>query len=326
MKILMMSDAEGVLKKFENTLQRIEIDLKFFKTHSTKTGLTLLEDKNIDLILFEHKKPDRDVLEFLEKTKDDDIPEVPILILSEKRDKETIKKTSDLGAEGYIVIEDDLRGKLKEIFNFIEDVLNKKKTKEELKESEIKYQSLLNQAAEMLFLHDTDGKIIEVNQTAIDNTGYSRDELLKMNIFDIDPEAEKRGDLTKYWKELTPKDPPTKVEVRHKRKDGSIYPAEAVLSKVNLSDEEYIFALARDITERKEAKEEIEEEQRRRKVILDNIPGNAFILKKDSREIVFSNQKAKEPNSDPGNTCYETIVDRDEPCPFCQAPKLWETG
>lgn len=326
MELLIASDAEGDPKQLEKTLQRIDVDLKIFNSHSIKKGLKLIRDKDIDLVIFEHSKPDLDTLEFLDKTNDVGDLELPFLIISKNRDEEVIKKALDSGTNGYLIIKENLKDKLKEISTLIEKELYKKKIREELKDSEKKYRSLLNQAAEMLFLHDTDGNIIEVNQAAIDNTGYSRDELLQMNIFDIDHDAKGRGDMKKYWKELTSQDPPIKVEVRHKRKDGSIYHADVLLSKVILSDEEYIFALARDITERTEAQKKIEEEQRRRKMILNNIPGNAFILKKESREIVFSNKKAKESGAAPGKTCYETIADRDDPCPFCQAPKLWKTG
>ena len=61
--------------------------------------------------------------------------------------------------------------------------------------------------------------------------------------------------------------------------------------------------------------------------LLDNIPGCiALILKKDTREIVASNRSARELGAIPGKTCFNTCASRDDSCPFCLAPKLWETG
>ena len=137
------------------------------------------------------------------------------------------------------------------------DITERKKAEQALRESENKFRSLVEQAAEMLFLHDTDGKIIDVNQAAIKNTGYSKKELLNMNVFDIDPDAENRRDRTKYWKKMKPQDDPITFEARHQCKDGTIYPTEITISKVVLSDNNYIFALAKDITERKKAEQKI---------------------------------------------------------------------
>ncbi len=60
------------------------------------------------------------------------------------------------------------------------------------------------------------------------------------------------------------------------------------------------------------------------RILIDNFPCIAMILKKGTREIVASNLKAKEVGAVPGKTCYGTCVNRDVSCPWCLAPKLWE--
>jgi len=171
-----------------------------------------------------------------------------------------------------------------------EDVSVRKNAEEALRESENKFRSLVNQAAEMLFLHDTDGQIMDVNKAAINNTGYSREELLDMNIFDIDPDAEERRDLEKYWKGVNPEDPPKTFEARHKRKDGSTYPAEITLSKVVLSDGNYILALARDITERKRSQEKLRESEERYRQLVELSP-DAIVIHRDGK-VVYANPSA----------------------------------
>lgn len=154
----------------------------------------------------------------------------------------------------------------KETFlTIVDDISDQKKTENALKESETKFRSLVEQAAEMLFLHDTKGNIIDVNQAAEKNTGYSKKELLNMKIFDLDPFAKKRKDHKKYWKKLKPSDPSVTFETHHKKKNGEIYPAEVTLSKILIANKEYILALARDITERKKAEKELKTAQKRLK-------------------------------------------------------------
>jgi len=137
---------------------------------------------------------------------------------------------------------------------------SEKKLKEAQQQAETtanKFHSLVEQSSEMLFLHDLNGHITEVNRAGENNTGYSREKLYEMNIMDVDPDARDRDDMKKYWKALSVKDSPKTFEARHKRKDGSIYPAEVVVSKIVLENEKYILAIARDITERKQAEEQL---------------------------------------------------------------------
>lgn len=138
--------------------------------------------------------------------------------------------------------------------SIIRDITERKTAEQRLKESEEKYRSLVDQASEMLFLLDMEGKLIDVNQAAISSTGYSRDELLCMTVYDIDPDANVRDDKTKIWETLPPENS-TQFEVRHRRKNGTTYWAEIRAGKLVIKDKPYILALVNDITERKQAEE-----------------------------------------------------------------------
>ncbi len=325
MNILFVDEEDGLVERAKEFLENTNSDSKLYTTTFSKNEFKILKEKNIDVIIASFDSQKNEVLDLAQNIRDSGFDDIPFIIIT-KESKETIPiKALNLGIDRCFVIDENTKKRLRELSEFVKEKVNKSKTKEENRRRDKKYRSLLNQAAEMLFLHDTDGNIVEVNQSAIDNTGYSRKELLQMNVVDIDPDAEERGDLTRYWKKLSPEDDPINIEAKHKRKDGSIYPADIIQSKVVFSNEEYIFALARDITERKKAQRELEKEKNRRKVLLDNIPGIALILEKDTREIVFSNEKAKEVGAVPGKTCYGTVAERDDPCPFCLAPELWET-
>lgn len=136
------------------------------------------------------------------------------------------------------------------------DVTKARQQADALRYSEMKFRALIEQAAEMLFLHDMKGNIVEVNKAAIRQTGYSAKELLKLTVFDIDPDASSRLDSENIWNTLGQFQKKT-LEVRHRRKDGIIYPAEVTVSKILLGKSEFILALAHDITTRKKAEEEI---------------------------------------------------------------------
>jgi signal transduction histidine kinase len=54
-------------------------------------------------------------------------------------------------------------------------------------------------------------------------------------------------------------------------------------------------------------------------ILLENLPCMAMILKKDTRQIVYSNAAARQVGAVLGQKCYETFAHRSEPCPFCLA-------
>jgi PAS domain S-box-containing protein len=103
----------------------------------------------------------------------------------------------------------------------------------------------------MLFLHDFEGNILDVNQRAVDQSGYSREELLSMRVSDLDPDFHAREQGGKFWEKFAV-NRPYSFEARHRRKDGTVFPVEVTLSKIRLGNALRIMGLARDITERKE--------------------------------------------------------------------------
>ncbi|MCF8229313.1 MAG: PAS domain S-box protein [Bacteroidales bacterium] len=135
------------------------------------------------------------------------------------------------------------------------DISEKIQADERIASSENKFRSLVEQAAEMLFLHDLDGNIIEVNNAAVKNTGYSKEELLSMTVYDIDPDAEHRSDRRKYWLRSLKIGDSYSFDASHVRKDGSVYPVNITLSKITMGGQEFVLALANDISERKKAEE-----------------------------------------------------------------------
>ncbi len=72
-----------------------------------------------------------------------------------------------------------------------------------------------------------------------------------------------------------------------------------------------------ELRERKRVEEEIKAEAAKQALILNNIPCIAMILRKETREIVFSNTVAQEFGAYPGKVCFEIWKVNEQPCPFC---------
>jgi len=149
-------------------------------------------------------------------------------------------------------------GGMERILATCSDITQRKNAEKALRESEDKYRSIVEQSSDMLFLHDLEGNFLDVNHAAIVRTGYSREDLLSMTVFDMHPDVTDREKIIREWRALEPVSPPLTIEVVHRCKDGTTYPAEVRLSKIRMRNRECILSLVRDLTERKQAEAERE--------------------------------------------------------------------
>ena len=148
-----------------------------------------------------------------------------------------------------------------------------------------RYYALVEQASDSFFVHDFEGRFIEVNQHACESLGYSKEELLQMTVMDVEQEL----DLVKAqaeWAKIEPGKPFT-LFGHHKRKDGTIFPVEVRLSCSLWKGQKLFLVLARDITERKRAEEVLRESEERYHNILEAAPVGIAVHSKG--KIVFIN-------------------------------------
>lgn len=136
------------------------------------------------------------------------------------------------------------------------DISAQKRRRDQLKRSQERIRALFDKSPDSVTVHDEDGNVLDVNDQTIEDLGYTRDELLSMHISDIEvgvPEVE----LREMWEAMKPGDRET-VEGRHQRKDGSTFPVEVWINRMEFDGEEQFIALSRDISARKERERELE--------------------------------------------------------------------
>jgi len=111
------------------------------------------------------------------------------------------------------------------------------------------FRMLLDQSNDAIYVIDPETlRFIDVNGRACHYWGYTRNELLSMSVYDIDSKVE---DFARINEELR-NSGSVIFETAHRRKDGSTFSVEVSIKQVYL-DRSYSVAVARDITERKQA-------------------------------------------------------------------------
>lgn len=154
----------------------------------------------------------------------------------------------------------------------INNITERKRIEKDKELNRIKYQELVEGASDIIYRCNTDGDFIYVNPTGIHITGYTLDELLKMNYLDLIDE-EYRAQVKLFYEDQLDNNTKTSyLEIPIvTKKNKKVW----IGQNVNLASDEdgklEINALARDITELKIAKDDLERNESKYRNILENL-------------------------------------------------------
>ena len=155
----------------------------------------------------------------------------------------------------------DEKGALTGFRGISRDITERRRMEQQLRASEERFRHLVEHAADALFLCDRDKKFMDVNRAACVSLGYSRRELLGMSVADVEIGVP-ADTVSRLGQELRIGDTRT-VEGVHRRKDGTVFPVEVRLGMFESKEGPLVLAMARDITERKQAERALKESEER---------------------------------------------------------------
>jgi PAS domain S-box-containing protein len=145
-----------------------------------------------------------------------------------------------------------------EIVAVYSDETERKRAEEQLKESENKYRALFEGANDAIFLIEGD-RFVDCNERALSMFGCTREELIGATPYRFSPDQQPEGEDSRGSAvdkmESAMKGAPMSFEWRHRRLDGTEFDAEINLNRIVLYGKEFLQAIVRDITERKQAEE-----------------------------------------------------------------------
>ena len=128
-----------------------------------------------------------------------------------------------------------------------------------VRDSEQFVRRLVEGAPDAIIVHDGDGRIIDVNTAACESLGYSRPELLQMDIGDVQQAVDGAVAGTP-WTSLEASAAAT-VNAVHRRKNGTTFPVEARLSLLQ-ENPARVVVLARDVTQREQLELQLRQSQK----------------------------------------------------------------
>jgi hypothetical protein len=153
-------------------------------------------------------------------------------------------------------IKDDT-GKIVGASTIARDVTERKTLKQEL----IIKEQVLDLITDSIFLYDFEGSLLYANKTAYLSRGYTKEEMMGMNIHDLDALNYKTvdGPRIKTLQEIGD----NTFESAHITKNGTLLPLEICSRIIDFGDKKLILSITHDITERKKAQEQLTDLQKK---------------------------------------------------------------
>ena len=141
-----------------------------------------------------------------------------------------------------------------------QDITERKLAEEKVRQSEAKYRNLFESSTDGIFILDLDGNFIDMNSTAYTRLGYTKEEMLALHISKLDhlDFALRAPERMKQVRELGI----AVFESAHLRKDGTAMPVEINSRLMEYEGRTVYFSVIRDITERKQAEQALQEKTR----------------------------------------------------------------
>lgn len=161
----------------------------------------------------------------------------------------------------------DAAGQVIGVLVVFDDITERKQAEQTLQ----MFRYSIDQATDAIFWMTRDAGFAYVNEQACRSLGYSREELLNLRLWDINPvfpkELWESGWQRMHDSQQTSNEP---SETLHRRKDGTVFPVEVSARHLWLGDEELHVAVARDITTRKQQEAALRESETRYRALIES--------------------------------------------------------
>ncbi len=162
----------------------------------------------------------------------------------------------------------------KQVADFDALAIEHKKIMEALQESETRYRTLFECANEPIFVETVNDDIVDANPKACDLLGYTRAELLKMKVSNLQAPEVRHNSGGIIQAELSQHSGRV-FEAVDLRKDGSRISVE--ISNSRLGDTGLIFSIVRDISQRRQMENRLHDSEEQYRLLVENAPDAIFV-------------------------------------------------
>lgn len=253
--VLLIEDNEADAR-FVKEMLRSEPEIHVYTVDRLASGITYLSSNPVDIILLDLGLPDSQGLNSLT-----DIvkvaPHLPIIVVTGQEDENIAQGSINLGAQDYVTKPIASSQLFVRILRF---AYERNRADVALKKNEAKYRHLYNSIRDGFVYVDMQGKILDCNEPYQNMLGYTFAEISQLTYIDITPDKWHAFEQNIVDEQILPKGFSDVYEKEYKKKDGSIFPVElrTLLLKKDTGENNGMWAIVRDITQRKKSEKILE--------------------------------------------------------------------
>jgi diguanylate cyclase (GGDEF)-like protein/PAS domain S-box-containing protein len=157
-----------------------------------------------------------------------------------------------------------------------EDITERKRREEALRESELRFWNLFEHSPDAIFVEDFEGKVLDANAAACHLNGMAYADLVGTNVLELIP-ADKREGAARDFSKMV-KGELEYVEGFSQTKEGRVVPVEIRVSRITYSDKPALLLQVRDITTRKRAEAALQEAEGKYRALVEQLPAITYVV------------------------------------------------
>jgi PAS domain S-box-containing protein len=229
---------------------------------SAAEGLALLDEVDVDCVVSDYDMPGQNGIEFLETVRERHGP-LPFVLYTGKGSEEVASEAISAGVTDYLQKETGT-DQYALLANRIGNAVSARRSANEaeerqgrLEETTARLEVLFEDSPDMINVHDASGFILDSNAKLCEATGYDRDELVAMKVWELD-RALTPAAATDFWDGMAVGDS-HRLDGVYERRDGSTFPVEVHVKRLDLEGADRFVAISRDVSTRVERERKLEQ-------------------------------------------------------------------
>lgn len=253
--VLLVDDESDFLSLAKSELEDQIEDAKIYTASSIRKAHFRLSELDISCIVSDYDMPTKNGFKFLEEVRVDH-PDLPFILFTAQGSENLASKAISAGVTDYLQKGDD--GQFDILVNRVANSVKQhqaEQTQKKLAETASRLRAVVNSTPDSVYIINSAGVIVDVNEQAEKTLQYNHDELVGKPLSSVISSHKIDCEIP----ELIADNPTVRFEGLHTRRRGSESPIEVRIKEICHADTDQYIVIAQDITSQKEHKQTIDE-------------------------------------------------------------------